>query len=205
MVSPADFIVKSSVSLSRSIIKPSGPFKKPFTIAGYPMSVTAGVSGSLGLSANYEGSKADVYQQGQPCWTFTMGFMPSLDLKAVVALNALEIGFAQAGLSVDLTLVGVAFPVHWTFTESSVVDATTGKEKLTLDVDAGADFRLRTLAGKIAAFLQVSLPLGIKLEVQLQPVRLARLLQRLASGRLHVHGVPRDDLTAVIRQQATGP
>lgn len=165
--SVGDWLVNSSVALSRNVVPPCGknatscpPYRMRFSVAGIPMSVSGAVAGSLSLGAIFDGDPPTKYTAGQPCWTFKMGFKPGLDLKGVAAL-AVDLGAASAGISCDLTLIGLSLPVTFGVAATGVIEGggVGQRELLKITVSSGADLVVRLLDGKIAVFIKINLGL----------------------------------------------
>ncbi len=157
-----------------SISNPQQCLKVRFSIAGIPMSVFGGVSGTLGLAPSFDGQFTGVYAEDQPCWRFHTQIKPSLSLDAFAAL-AVDLAVARVGVSCNLTLLRLALP----YDLDVILTSREADNDLDLEVTSLTRLEVTALDGKIAAFLTVNLGL-IKVKYSYTLIRWNGLTANLA-------------------------
>jgi hypothetical protein len=150
-----ELLVNSRFEVQPGWIVPQGRSAKyPFTIAGWPMSMEAGIAGIFAVTPIYETTRASAYVPGQACWSLRAGFTPSIDLDAVAALNLLDVKVARAGLGATLTFLGVSLPIAWELSQRSELNESL-LDSVLLSVDVTDELVVQILAGRIAAFVEL--------------------------------------------------
>jgi len=140
------FPTSFSVTPSKSVRQEFFSAKFYITVLYIPISVTAGISGTVGLDTALSG------QFNSGCrFTLRGELEPFARLDAFGAV-AIDVGFASAGVRGDLSIIEAELPFSASI--SVYLDTTSSPYRLMADLDSDLQLNVSTLSGRFVVFAQ---------------------------------------------------